>query len=161
MSGKEQLLEVSMSISDFASEWLHCDRISSYIARIVSHNRADSLLYANLLSSALNELLEIVFANHGPEGQLRCRISRAGPRDLIELRLPCDDKTLQFYNVAAARLGRPDVDEIYRGALFSPGAQDPHLGLFEVAVDYQARISIQADADCLTLSAEMAIEGTQ
>ena len=46
-----------VGIDDFASEWLHCDRISSYLARMVSHNRTDSLLYANLLSSALNELL--------------------------------------------------------------------------------------------------------
>jgi hypothetical protein len=97
MSGANQLLELSMGIEDFSSEWLHCDRISSYVARMVSHNRADSLLYANLLSSALNELLETVFAHHGPKGRLSCRVKRAGASDIIELSLPCDDKAMKFY----------------------------------------------------------------
>ena len=160
MSGTEQLLEVSMEIEDFSSEWLHCDRISSYFAEMVSHNRADSLLYANLLSSALNELLETVFSNHGPEGQLTCRIMRSGPRDVIELTLPCDDQTLRFYTDVTRLLQQGAVAEVYQAALFSAGEKDPRLGLFEVAVDYQAKISIKPAGERLTLLAEMMIEGS-
>lgn len=161
MSGMDQLLEVSMGIDDFSSEWLHCDRISSYVASVVSHDRSDSLLYANLLSSALNELLETVFAHHGPAGDFHCRVSRSGRTDVIELSLPCDDATLRFYQDAALRLGRRDVADLYRVALLSHGEQDPHLGLLEVAVDYQARISIVPAGTRLTLSAEMVLEGAQ
>ena len=159
MNGPDQLLEVSMAIEDFSSEWLHCDRISSYVARMVSHNRSDSMLYANLLSSALNELLETAFANHGPGGNFSCRVSRAGLRDVIELSLPCDDQTLRFYENAASRLECPDVEEVYRTALLAEGEQDPHLGLLEVAVDYQAKISIAPARGRVTLSAEMVLEG--
>jgi len=160
MSGTKPLVEISMGIEAFASEWLHCDRISSYFARMVSHNRSDSLLYANLLSSALNELLETAFAHHGPEGDFSCRVCRAGEADVIELDLPCDEQTLSFYNEAAQRLRRPDVADLYRNALFSPGAADPHLGLLEVAVDYKARISIVPESgNRLRLAAEMALEG--
>ena len=161
MGGTNQLLEVSMGIEDFTSEWVHCDRISCYVARIASHDRADSLLYANLLSSALNELLETVFANHAPGGSLSCKVSRAGAKDVIELSLPYDDKTLRFYTDAAMRLERMDVEELYRTALLAPGEQDPHLGLLEVAVDYNAKISIAPAAGRLTLSAEMVLEGAQ
>ena len=161
MSRPDQLLEVSMAIDDFSSEWLHCDRISTYVASIVSHERSDSLLYANLLSSALNELLETVFAHHGTGGVFNCRVRRSGPKDIIELTLPCDDATLRFYQDAVQRLGRRDVAELYRSALLSHGEQDPHLGLLEVAVDYQARISIVPAGARLTLSAEMALEGAQ
>ena len=160
MSGTDQLLEISMEIGDFSSEWLHCDRISSYFAGMVSNNRSDSLLYANLLSSALNELLETVFSNHGPDGQFSIRIRRTGPKDVIELTLPCDDPTLQFYTAATSLLQRGDVAELYRSALFSAGKQDPRLGLLEVAVDYQAKISIKPAGDRLTLLAEMMIEGS-
>ena len=160
MSGTKPLVEISMGIEAFASEWLHCDRISSYLARMVSHNRTDSLLYANLLSSALNELLETAFAHHGPEGDLSCRVSRAGDADLIELDLPCDEKTLSFYSEAAKRLKQPDLAEAYHSALFSAGEADPHLGLLEVAVDYRARISIQPEkGNRLKLAAEVALEG--
>lgn len=161
MSGTGQLLEVSMGIEDFSSEWVHCDRISSYVARIISHDRSDSLLYANLLSSALNELLETVFANHGPGGDFSCRVRRTGAKDVIELTLPCDDTTLRFYKDAAARLERRDVAELYRTALLAQGEQDPHLGLLEVAVDYQAKIRIAPAGGRLTLSAELVLEGAQ
>jgi hypothetical protein len=161
MSGTDQLLEVSMGIGDFSSEWLHCDRISSYVANVVSHDRSDSLLYANLLSSALNELLETVFAHHGPDGDFNCRVRRLGAKDVIELTLPCDDATLRFYQDAALRLGQRDVAELYQAALLSHGEQDPHLGLLEVAVDYQARISIHPSGARLTLSAELVLEGAQ
>lgn len=160
MSGTKPLVEISMGIEDFASEWVHCDRISSYLARMVSHSRADSLLYANLLSSALNELLETAFAHHGPEGDFSCRVCRSGETDVIELELPCDETALGFYAAAAQRLEQPDLAGAYHAALFSPGAPDPHLGLLEVAVDYRARISISPGADNrLTLAAEMSLEG--
>jgi hypothetical protein len=160
MSGTDQLLEVSMEIKDFSSDWLHCDRISSYFAEMVAHNRADSLLYANLLSSALNELLETVFSNHGPDGQFNICIKRSGSRDVIELTLPCDDPTLQFYTAATTLLQRGDVKDVYQSALFSSGEQDSRLGLLEVAVDYQAKISIKPKGDRLTLLAEIMIEGS-
>lgn len=161
MSGMKPLLEISMGMNAFASEWLHCDRISSYIARMVSHNRADSLLYANLLSSALNELLETVFSNHGRDGEFSCRVCRDGGTDVIELTLPCDEKTRKFYAEAASRLEKGNVGEAYHAALFSSGTTDPHLGLLEIATDYRAKISIVPEGGRLTLSAEMALEGAQ
>ena len=161
MSGTRPLVEISMGIEAFASEWLHCDRISSYLARMVSHNRSDSLLYANLLSSALNELLETAFIHHGPDGDFSCRVSRAGDADVIELGFPCDERALSYYREAAHRLKQPDLADIYHAALFSPGSADPHLGLLEVAVDYRARISIVPEGgNRLKLAAELALEGT-
>lgn len=160
MNGTTPLVEISMGIDAFASEWLHCDRISSYIAGMVSHNRTDSLLYANLLSSALNELLETAFAHHGPDGNFCCRVSRSGESDVIELDLPCDEKALAFYRAAADRLRQPDLAAAYHAALFAPEAADPHLGLLEVAVDYRARITILPEqGNRLKLAAEMVLEG--
>lgn len=159
MSGMKPLLEISMGMDAFSSEWLHCDRISSYVARMISHNRADSLLYANLLSSALNELLETVFINHGPDGAFSCRVCRDGGTDLIEITLPCDEKTGKFYSEAASRLASGNVAETYQAALFSAGPPDPHLGLLEIANDYRAKISIAPGGGKLTLAAEMTLEG--
>lgn len=160
MSGMKPLLEISMGMEAFSSEWLHCDRISSYVARMVSHNRADSLLYANLLSSALNELLETAFINHGPGGTFSCRVCREGATDIIEISLPCDEKAEAFYAGAAQRLTAGNAAEAYQAALFSAGAPDPHLGLLEIATDYRASISIVPDGGGrLLLSAEMTLEG--
>lgn len=157
--GNHPLIEIRMGMKDFSSEWMHCDRISTFVARHVSHNRADSLLYANLFSSALNELLETVFANHGSEGDLTCRVSRTDSSDIVELSLPCDEPTLKFYTGAVNLLAQHDVEDLYHAALFASQQQDPRLGIFEVAVDYKAKISLSNDNGRLTLSAEMVLEG--
>lgn len=153
-----QLIEVSMSMNDFSSEWMHCDRISSYVARLVSHNRADPLLYANLFSSALNELLETVFLNHGTEGDFTCRVRRIDDLDVIEIGLPSDAKTSDFYTEMVSALDRLDLEDLYHASLFAV-QRDPRLGMFELAVDYKAKVSVMVNSDRITLSTEISLGG--
>jgi hypothetical protein len=154
--GAGQLVEVSMGMGDFSSEWMHCDRISSYVARLVCQNRADPLFSANLFSSALNELLEVAFLNHGSDGDFTCLVRRIGDVDMIEIGLPSDEKALAFYTDVVNSLARADIEDLYHAALFAPGPGDARLGLFELAVDYKAKIGVSAKAGRITISAEIA-----
>ena len=131
-------------------------RISSYVARLVCQNRADPLFSANLFSSALNELLEVAFLNHGSVGDFTCLVRRIGEVDLIEIGLPSDEKTIAFYTDVVNSLASADIEDLYHAALFAPGQSDARLGLFELAVDYKAKISVVADAGRITISAEIA-----
>lgn len=161
-SGFEPLLEIGMEIDVFSSNWSYCDRLSSYVARMISHNRTDSLLYSNLFSSALNELLETVYRTHGEGGRFECKVLRLGHRDRIELTIPCDTAVAEFYGGAMKRLGRSDVAEQYRSALFSEGPLDPDVGLFELVVDYDATLRVETkDKHALCLIAELALEDTK
>lgn len=158
----ELLLEIGMDIDVFASNWAYCDRLSSYVARMVSHNRTDSLLYSNLFSSALNELLETVYRAHGESGGFVCRVLRLGDRDRIELTVPCDTADIEFYGEAMKRLERSDVADQYRSALFSQGPLDPDIGLFELAVDYEAALRVETkDKNTIRLIADLALEDTK
>src|SRR5262245_21134193 len=94
------MIEVDMNINNFLSAWLHCDYLSSYIARMISHNRSDSILYANLFSSALNELLEVAFRTRHPNGDLVCTVSRQGDVERVELTFPCTPEESQFFEHA-------------------------------------------------------------
>lgn len=159
MSDFALLLRFDMGIDDFSSDWAYCDRLSSYMARMVSHNRSDSVLYSNLLSSALNELLETVFRCHQGGGEFTCAISRKGVRDRVELTIPVDSTASRFYYDAVAGVSAPDAAEQYRNALFSEGPLPASLGLLELAVDYTARFSIEALGEgSLRLLAELALE---
>lgn len=158
----ELLLEVGMGVDAFSSNWAYCDRLSSYIARMVSHNRTDSLLYSNLFSSALNELLETVFRSHRSTGAFVCKVFRLARMDRIELTIPCDPPSLGFYRETMARLSRGDTAEQYRAALFAEGPLDPGIGLFELAVDYDAVISMeQLDDNLIRLTADFDLEDSQ
>lgn len=158
----EPLFQIDMDIDVFTSNWAYCDRLSSYAARMVSHNRIDSLLYSNLFSSALNELLETVFRAHGSGGSFICAISRLANKDRIELTIPCRAQDTQFYVDAMKRLARKDVAEQYRSALFAEGVLDPDIGLFELAVDYGASIRAEATSEnTIRLIADLALEENQ
>lgn len=154
------LLALDMDMESFAASWANCDRLSSYVARMVSHNRTDSLLFANLFSSALNELLETAFRNHGAAGAGRfaCRVWRAGGVDRIALSLPASAEAAAFYESAIARLAQPEVEALYREALFSSGPLDPRIGLLELAVDYGASLSVAHAPDMLHLTVDLALE---
>lgn len=153
------LMQFDMGVDDFASDWAYCDRLSSYMARMVSHNRTDSVLYSNLLSSALNELLETVFRRHQPGRDFVCTISRNGPYDRIELTIPADAETAQFYRDAIGKIGDADADDRYRKALFTEGPLSADIGLMELSIDYAARIFIEeVNGDVLRLVAELALE---
>ncbi|KUM25318.1 hypothetical protein AU467_05120 [Mesorhizobium loti] len=158
----ERLLQIDMDVDVFSSNWSYCDRVSSYVARMIGHNRTDSLLYSNLLSSALNELLETVFRVHRPGGSFACSVSRLGKRDRIELIIPCDAAGARFYRDAMNRLQQDDVETQYRSALFAEGPLDPDIGLFELAVDYAATMSVeQVGKDAIRLVADLSLEETR
>lgn len=159
--GFELMLEMDMEIGVFSSNWSYCDRISSYAARMISHNRADSLLYSNLFSSAFNELLETVYRAHGPKGNLLLRVYRRGNRDRIELSVPCDPENSGFYREARTCLAHSDLADQYRSALHSPGPLRPEIGLMELAVDYGATLHVEiTGANTVRLVAEMTLEGS-
>ena len=155
----EQLLAITMDIGSFVSDSALCDRVSTYDARMVSHHRSDSLLYSNLLSSALNELLETVHRSHGQEGQFACAILRKGLRDRIELTIPNSQTDADFYRRAVEVVSSRDLAERYRASLFRDGPIDPAIGLMELAVDYDARLSIEMLGDgSVRLAAELTLE---
>ena len=157
--GFELLMAVSMDVGVFASDWAYCDRLSSYLARMVSHNRTDSLLYSNLLSSALNELLETAYRTHGQSGRFACSILRKGNKDRVELVIPNDRAGQDFYRTAVSRIEQGDLAERYREALFRDGPIDPTIGLMELVVDYNARLSIEpTDGSAVRLTAELTLE---
>jgi hypothetical protein len=158
----QPLVEIDMKIGVFGSQWTHCDRISTYVARMVSHNRTDSLLYSNLFSSVLNELLETVFRIHGGEGDFACSVRRNGPVDRIEITLPCDISQAGFYRDAMDAIHGSEAADRYRLALFSTGPLNPDIGLLELAVDYDAQMSVeQVGEGVIRLTADVALEESE
>jgi hypothetical protein len=130
----------------FAGDWSHCDQVANYLAQLVSHDRADTFLYSNLLSTVLNELLEAVFARHRPAGNLQCLLGRSGAVDRIELAIPVDDEARGFYERSVAAARETGVAEIYTRSLLGKEPPERSLGILELAADYGARFSIESAA---------------
>ena len=154
-----QMIHLNLDIKDFCSDWTHCDLMSGYVARMVSHNRLDSLLFSNLYSSALNELLEAVYRVHGESGKLECAVQRQGNLDRIVLTFPADDAIYGVYQDAIDKAAGENAEALYLEALFADGEPEAGLGLLELGVDYGARLAIDRCEDGrMRLVADLALE---
>jgi hypothetical protein len=153
-AGETPMIEIDLDVRDFSSNWANCDLVSSYVSRMVCHNRLDSMLFANLYSSALNELMETAFHRHGNDGKVVCRFKRRENSDRIEIDMPGSEDIARFYDDAVALTKRPDKDAIYLDRLFSAEDPDRSLGLLELSVDYGAEFNLTRDQSnnriCLT-----------
>jgi hypothetical protein len=154
----ETLFELAVGTEVFALDWRHCSRMATYVARMVSQKRSDPVRYANLLSSALNELLEMAFRHNNGGGEIVCRVARAGAVDRVDLAIPCDGAARAFYREAVAVVRQADVRERYVAALLAEGPLDPRIGLLELAVDYEADLALVETAPAVRLVAKLALE---
>jgi len=156
------LIRIEIDSGTFGSDWIHCGLMSSHLASLVSHKRADPLYYANLLSSALNELLELAFRVHAGPGTVGCTVLHDGPRDRIVVDIPCDADGRSFYAEAVAATRDEDIARRYLNCLLDEEDFDPRTGLFELAVDYRATLALEdGPPGGVRLVADLLLDGPQ
>jgi hypothetical protein len=152
-------LEVTISTGAFDSNWANCERVASYLARAVSHNRRDSLLHYNLLSSALNEILELAFRSHAPGAAITCSLLRKEGLDRVVLSVPGNEELSTAYRKMVGDAGRDNsaqrlASEILAGVPASAG-----LSLMELAANYKAEFRLEISDDRrISLVTDLALE---
>lgn len=136
------MVQIDVEMATFHSNWTHCDYIATYLARTISHNRPDSVLFANLFSAALNELLEITFRSRHTGGTFACKISRQGNVDRVELNFTCREDEQRFFEQAVARVRSGGAEADYMNSLSGDPAPSRDMLLVELAVSYNAAVSM-------------------
>lgn len=158
------MVQIDMEMATFNSNWTHCDYIATYLARTISHNRPDSVLFANLFSSALNELLEITFRTRHAGGTFGCSVSRQNNIDRIELTFTCGEEERRFFERAVTRIqagvaesGAVEAD--YMSALSGALSPNRDMLLLELVVSYKARVSLETHDNTVTLVVDLPLGG--
>ncbi|WP_442581753.1 ubiquinone biosynthesis methyltransferase UbiE [Mesorhizobium sp. ASY16-5R] len=141
------MIQIDMHIASFHSDWTHCDYIATYLARAISHNRPDSVLFSNLFSSALNELLEVTFRTRHIGGAFACKVSRDGETDRVELTFACGAEERRFFENAVARTQEGDARGRYLSSLSGDVAPGRDMMLLELAVNYHAALRLEDVGD--------------
>ncbi|SEH86098.1 hypothetical protein SAMN05216228_101098 [Rhizobium tibeticum] len=155
----EQLLKLEIEMATFTANWLHCDQLSNYIARMVSHDRRDPLRHSNLLSSALNELLEMSFRSDAQAGELVCDLYRHEQTERIELSFPCPSQQRRFYSELVHSLKDSEKLANYVEVIADETAPIEQAVLLGLAVNYDADIELRASAaDALTFVVDLPLE---
>ncbi|NNH33430.1 ubiquinone biosynthesis methyltransferase UbiE [Rhizobium sp. SEMIA 4085] len=132
-----------MDMASFTADWLHCDQLSNYVARMVSHDRRDPVRHSNLLSSALNELLEMSFRSEANDGEFVCNFYRCQETERIELIFPCPTEQRQFYRKIVLGLKNRRAVINYCNLITNDAASDGQAILLGLVVNYDAEIQIR------------------
>lgn len=155
----QPLLEFDMDARAIDEHWTYCDYLATFVARMVSHNRADPFLYSNLLSASLNELFETVYRTRKEAGQLRFCFLRGEQGDRVQLSLPCAKEEQDFLHSTLAEIHAPGASETYLEFLFSDGSLDRRIGLFELVQTYKAKIEMSVPgAQLVVLTVDLTLD---
>ncbi|AYG63339.1 ubiquinone biosynthesis methyltransferase UbiE (plasmid) [Rhizobium jaguaris] len=154
------MLELEMEMEIFMSDWLHCNQLSNYVARMVSHDRSDPVRHANLLSSALNELFEISFRSGSAPGRLHCDISRGDHLERISLTFPCAPEQQHLYRDASTKASGGGALERYLDALADENSVQEDIILLGLAINYDASLLLrEVEGRALTVILDIPVEG--
>ena len=158
-SGFQPLLEFDMDALAIDRHWPYCDHLATFVARMVSHNRADPFLYSNQLSASLNELFETVYRTRKEAGQLRFCFLRSEHSDRVELSLPCGKEEQNFLRNTLDEVRAPDAAEAYLGFLFAEGDLDRRIGFYELTQTYKAKIEVHVpETEMVVLTIDLSLD---
>ena len=154
------LIKATLALDAFSSDWKHCDQTANYLAQFVSADRPDPSVFSNLLSTVLNEILEVIYGHHPGMGSALVAIGTVRQEIHIEITLPVDDTTRRFYAEALDPLKTEDPAVLYQRELerLYSGPPHPAMGLYELAADYGAKIEKkEIDSSTLAISVRLSI----
>ena len=143
----QPMVEIDFPTGDFYSFWPNCDLISTYLARMISHNRSDLVRYTNLFSSAANELLEVVFRTQHSEGRFTCSVSRWGDFERVRIAFPCSQEEHRYYEEAIRQAAARNTLERYVASLTGEDGPGRDTVLLELALDYGAALHLERPDD--------------
>lgn len=148
-SPMKQLITLRLGAAGFGQHWKHCALVSNYLATFTSELLDKSEVHANLVSTVLNELLEVVFRRNAGVGQVSITLTGDDERLVVKISVPVDDKDRAFYLEMAELVARSDVDELHQEQIVKPADEGSNLslGLLELAAVYQAVLEVAPSED--------------
>lgn len=152
------IVACQFTVGGFSGRWAHCHLLANYLARYVSANEGDPERQATLLSTFINELLEVIYRNHAQRGQIELVFRRVARTIFLQISVPVDDAHRIFYRMAVQMMNEPDLKSWFRARLEEPvEGEDTMLGLLELAAVYACKLTISepADSDRVVLLLEL------
>jgi hypothetical protein len=147
------IMAAKFTVNGFARQWSHCHLVANYLARFVSANEGDPERNATLLSTFVNELLEVVFRNHADEGEIEIIFRKRGRHVVLQLVIPVTDQHRIFYRMAVKMVNQPDLKSWFRARLEEPAdGEDTMLGMLELVAVYTCTFTLAEPAESNRLS---------
>jgi len=147
------VISARISTDGFAASWRHCQLIADFTAGFASSNFFDAQRHANILSSFLNELIELAFHRHKPAANLLVEVFKQGEALLLCLTVPAGPD-LQSEYLSIFHQVRDEGSMAYLRASFRGQPDDPTTSptsLIEMVRVYGLNLDIQASRNAQTV----------
>lgn len=86
------MVSLEMNVAVFKSQWQFCDEITEYLSDILGQGHSDPARYANFLSVAANELIELAFRATNGRGTISFSLARSATYNRLRIAFPCDEE---------------------------------------------------------------------
>jgi hypothetical protein len=147
------IMAAKFTVNSFARQWSHCHLVANYLARYVSANEGDPERHATLLSTFVNELLEVVFRNRADEGEIEVIFRKRARVVVLQLIIPVDNQHRMFYRMAVKMVNQPDLRSWFRARLEEPAdGEDTMLGILELVAVFTCTFTLAEPAESNRLS---------
>lgn len=148
-SPMKQLITLRLGAAGFGQHWKHCALVSNYLATFTSELLDKSEIHANLVSTVLNELLEVVFRRNAGVGQVSITLTGDDTSLVVRISVPVDDNDRTFYMDMAELVSRNDVEKLHQEQIVQPSDEGNNLslGLLELAAVYRAVLEVSPSDD--------------
>jgi hypothetical protein len=142
------IMAATFTVNSFARQWTHCHLVANYLARFVSANEGDPERHATLMSTFVNELLEVVFRNHAEGGEIDVIFRKRGRHVVLQFTIPVAERHRIFYRMAVNLINQPDLKSWFRARLREPAeGEDTMLGLVELVAVYACTLTLTEPAE--------------
>jgi hypothetical protein len=153
------LLSVSYEMEKFSSDWRHCDYSASYLAQLISSRASDPTNQSIMLSTVINELLEVIYHLKEKSKSLMIEIKDSGSDIIIDFCLSMSETNqllfTSFFNCNdTTQLKKVYLSELKRVV----NNEEAHrfIGLYEIIADYDVQLSYQKKSELDVLRMKLA-----
>jgi len=138
----------------FTQDWRHCDQTSNYLAQLVGVSHPQAKRYINLLSTILNEMLEVIFRQNkinDVKGSMNISIKQEGNYVFTTFDMPVNELEKDFFIQTIESINQGDSKAIYQQALQTTVINNKDneaclpLGLYDVVANYDVKIHYQTE----------------
>jgi hypothetical protein len=96
-----------------------------------------------MMSTFVNEVLEIAYRNHADDGVMELTFRKKLGRVQLQAKIPITESQRMFYRMAVQIVNQPDLKNWYRARLEDPAeGEDTMIGLLELVAIYGCSVSM-------------------
>lgn len=150
-ASKPECIEVRYGLDQFRNDWRRLGLSSDFLGEAAAQAR-----YAQrVVSSAVNELLELVYRLGAGSGSAALAVTHQGDELHLELKLPLDPRSCEHVALEVTRLTAADAQGLYLQELEREQPQSPLFGVLYLMADFGARIQAHTEASGLRLTVQL------